>query len=358
MGIKKLIVRRAILAVPVAIGVVTLIFVALSAMTPIMRVSYYVGRREIYEPGGLDRAIHRLGLDQPIVVQYVNWLRRIASLDFGRSLALIGEEGPPALQMIIASLPSTLELILFSVPFIIASSLWLGTKAAINNNKKEDHTVRVFGTLGTSFPVFIVAALLIMLSLAIQNPRQIYLDPFLRLGYNAGNNLAARIQSGTFAPYTGMISVDALLNGDVGLFSDAMAHLILPVVTLVLTQGAALIRVTRSGLIEELGKPYVLSAKAKGLSKEEAVYKHARKNASVSVLTTASLLMGNMLTAIVIVERVFMRPGFGSLLVSSALTMNIPVLLAGVMFVALFFVLMNLVVDILYAYIDPRIRLG
>jgi peptide/nickel transport system permease protein len=127
---------------------------------------------------------------------------------------------------------------------------------------------------------------------------------------------------------------------------------------LVLAQGAALIRVTRSGLIEELGKPYVVSAKAKGLSKEEAVYKHARKNASVSVLTTASLLMGNMLTAIAIVEKVFGRPGFGSLLFSSAQTMNTPVLFTGAMFVALFFVLMNLAVDILYEYIDPRIRLG
>jgi peptide/nickel transport system permease protein len=359
MGIKTLIARRVILAVPVMLGVVTLIFVALSAMTPAMRVAYYAGSSpRDWSPQKLRIAIHELGLDQPIVVQYVNWLGRIVRLDFGRSFASVGEEGAPVLQTILVSLPSTLELILYSVPFIIAFSIWLGTKAAINHNKQDDYIIRVFVTLGSSFPVFVVGGLLIMLCLAIQNPYQLHLDPYLQLSYDVGRNLSLRIEHGTFAQYTGMISIDALLNGDVWLFLDAMMHLILPVATLVLTQCAALVRVTRSGLLEELGKPYVAAAMAKGLSKKETVYKHARKNASISILTMLGLLMSNMFMSIVIVEEVFMRPGFGSLLVSSALTMNAPVLLTAAMFVALFFVLVNLIVDILYEYVDPRITLG
>ena len=359
MGIKTLIARRVILAVPVALGVVTLIFVAISVMTPVMRVAYYVGSNpRDWTPQQLKIAIHKLGLDQPIVVQYVNWLRKVASLDFGRSMAPVGYEGAPVLQMILASLPSTLELILYSVPFIIAFSIWLGTKAAINENKQDDYIVRVFVYLGSSFPVFVVGGFLIMLSLAIQSPYQVHLDPYLQLSYNVNVNLISRIEHGTFTQYTGMISIDALLNGDIWLFLDAMMHLILPVATLVLTQCAALVRVTRAGLLEELGKPYVAAAKAKGLSKKDTVYKHARKNASISIFTMLGLLMSNMFMSIVIVEIVFWRPGFGALLVSSALTMDLPVVLTGVMFVALFFVLINLIVDILYEYVDPRITLG
>lgn len=359
MGIKTLIARRIILAVPVALGVVTLVFVALSAMSPAVRVAYYVGSSpRDWTLQTFRDTIHEFGLDQPIVVQYVNWLRRIVSLNFGRSFANPEQEGAPALQVILASLPSTLELLLYSVPFIIAFSIWAGTKAAINHDKQNDYIVRVFVILGSSFPVFVVGGLLIMLSLVIQNPYQVRLDPYLQLSYDVGRNLGLRIESGTFVQYTGMISVDTLLNGDTWLFSDAMMHLILPVGTLVLTQCAALVRVTRSGLLEELGKPYVVAAMAKGLSKKATIYKHARKNASISILTMLGLLMSNMFISIAIVEKVFWRPGFGSLLVSSAITMNAPVLLAGAMFVGLFFVLTNLIVDILYEYVDPRITLG
>jgi peptide/nickel transport system permease protein len=132
--------------------------------------------------------------------------------------------------------------------------------------------------------------------------------------------------------------------------------LILPVTTLVVTQCAALIKVTRSGLIGELGKPYIISAAAKGLSQKEAVYKHARKNASISVLTVLGLLLSNMFVSIVIVERVFWRPGFAYLVAYSALTMNTPVLFGCVMFIVVFLVLVNSFIDILYEYLDPRIK--
>jgi len=359
MGLKILIARRIILSVPVAIGVVTIIFLVLSAMTPIMRVAYYVGSSPArLRPDNIKRAIHDFGLDEPIWVQYINWLKKIVLFDFGRSYAFEGEEGPPALSLILASLPTTLELLLYAAPFVMMFSIWFGTKAAFNQNKTLDYVARVFGTLGTSFPVFVVSGLFIMLSLSIQNPYHLYFVPIGTLDYAMQDDLVSRIAHGSFTVYTNMMSVDTLLNGDVTLFLNSIAHLVLPVAVLVFTQCAALIRVTRSGLIEELGKPYVVSAMAKGLSKKDVLYKHARKNASISVLTISGLLLSNMFISLVIVERVFERPGFASLLVSSAQTMNTPVFLTCAMFVALFFVNLNLVVDILYEHIDPRIRLA
>jgi peptide/nickel transport system permease protein len=358
MRLRMLIVRRVLLALPVAIGVVTIIFLALSAMTPIMRVAYYVGssptrlNKEL-----MDQAIHDFGLDQPIWVQYVNWLKKIVFLDFGRSYSYEGELGPPVLSLILDSLPPTFELVLYAMPFIIMFSIWLGTKAALNQNKAVDHVARVFGTLGTSLPVFVVSGLFIVLTLVIQGQNHIQFVPLGTLEYSMQIDVTSRIAHGSFTVYTNMMSIDTLLNGDMTLFLNSIEHLILPVAVLVLTQCAALMRVTRSGLIEELGKPYVVCATAKGLSKKDAVYKHARKNASISVLTILGLLMSNMFVSLVIVERVFERPGFASLLIDSATTMNTPVLLTCAMFVALFFVILNLAVDILYEYIDPRIRL-
>jgi ABC-type dipeptide/oligopeptide/nickel transport system permease component len=359
MGLKTLIARRILLAVPVALGVVTVIFAVLSVMTPVMRVAYFVGSGKFdLKAQNIKRLIHEYGLDQSVVVQYVNWLNKIVHLDFGRSLSSLYPpgEGPSALSVALACLPPTLELVLYSVPFIALLSTWLGTKAAVGHDKTVDHVVRVFGTLGVSLPVFVVAGLLVMLSLALQNPYHLQFMPIGILDHSVQARLGLRMEHGAFTQYTGMITVDALLNGDTSLFLNAVMHLILPVLTLVFTQCAALIRITRSGLMEELGKPYIVSAMTKGLSREEAVRKHARKNASISVLTILGLLLSNMLVSLVIVERVFGRPGFASLLVSSALTMDTPVLFTCAMLVALFFVVVNLVIDILYEYIDPRIK--
>jgi dipeptide transport system permease protein len=358
MGLKTLIARRVLLAVPVAIGVVTVIFAVLSVMTPIMRVAYFVGGRpnDFLSRAKLQYWIHFYGLDQPIPVQYVNWLKKVAALDFGFSFSS-GKEAP-VMSVVLASLPPTLELVLYSAPFILWFPIWLGTRAAVNQNKTVDHIARVIGTLGTSVPVFLTGVILIMISLAVQDPRQIILDPYRQLSYNVGIDVALRTERGAFTQYTGMISIDALLNGDAWLFLDAMMHLILPVLTLVSAQSAALIKVTRSGLIGEFDKPYVVSAMTKGLSKEEATYKHVRKNASISVLTVSSLLLGNMFVSLMIVEKVFNRPGFASLVASSAIMMDTPVLFACAMLIALFYVLLNLVVDILYAHLDPRIKLG
>jgi peptide/nickel transport system permease protein len=153
-----------------------------------------------------------------------------------------------------------------------------------------------------------------------------------------------------------MNTIDALLNGDVALFLDAAAHLVLPVLVLVFTQGVGLMRVTRSSLMEELGKQYIVCARAKGLHRKQAVYRHARKNALVSVMTLSGIILGNMLMGVFVVERVFQLGGFGNLAVNATRTLDVPVVVACSTCVAIVFVLINLVVDILYRFADPRIR--
>jgi peptide/nickel transport system permease protein len=305
----------------------------------------------MWDPIKVQERIKELGLDQPIPVQWFNWLVKVAQLDFGVSMS----SGTPAMQLVFDSLPTTLELILYSAPLIILFAVWLGTKAALNHNKTVDHVARIAAILGTALPVFVLGTILISTSLMFYN--QFHFIPLESLSRNVRVDLIRRIENGTFTQYTGMNTIDALLNGDLPLFLDAAEHLILPVALLVATQGVALMRVTRSGLIEELGRPYMATAVAKGLSKKDAAYKHARKNMLISVLTVSGLLLGSMLTGLVIVERVFMIPGFGNLLVSSARRFDLPVIIAGTTFVAVVFVLINLTVDILYSYIDRRIKL-
>ena len=353
MGLKKLIVKRVLLTIPTILGVITLLFVAISPLPPTTRVAFFLkSEREYYDAVFLQRRIHRLGLDRPIPVQWFEWVVKVVQFDFGVSLS----GGAPTMGLVLNSLPTTLELILYSAPCIILFALWLGTKAAINNNKPVDHAVRILGTLGTAFPVFLLAGLLVTTAWVYLYP-PLNFAPVDGLSRQMRIDLTRKIQNGTFSQYTGMNTIDALLNGDVALFLDAVAHLVLPVLVLVFTQGVGLMRVTRSSLMEELGKQYITCARAKGLTKKHAVYRHARKNALVSVMTLSGLILGNMLMGVFVVERVFQLRGFGNLAVSAARTLNVPVVVACSAVVAMTFVLINLTVDILYTFVDPRIRL-
>ena len=353
MGLKKLIVKRVLLTIPTILGVITLLFVAISPLPPTTRVAFFLkSEREYYDAVFLQRRIHRLGLDRPIPVQWFEWVVKVVQFDFGVSLS----GGAPTMGLVLNSLPTTLELILYSAPCIILFALWLGTKAAINHNKPVDHAVRILGTLGTAFPVFLLAGLLVTTAWVYLYP-PLNFAPVDGLSRQMRIDLTRKIQNGTFSQYTGMNTIDALLNGDVALFLDAAAHLVLPVLVLVFTQGVGLMRVTRSSLMEELGKQYITCARAKGLTKKHAVYRHARKNALVSVMTLSGLILGNMLMGVFVVERVFQLRGFGNLAVSAARTLNVPVVVACSAVVAMTFVLINLTVDILYTFVDPRIRL-
>jgi peptide/nickel transport system permease protein len=158
--------------------------------------------------------------------------------------------------------------------------------------------------------------------------------------------------------YTGLMTIDSLINGEWWIFIDSVRHLVLPITVLSLLNSAVMVRVTRSSMLEALGKDYITAAKAKGLSKNEVVNKHARRNALIPAITISGLMIAGLLTGVTITETVFDMGGIGQYAAQSARALDIPPVIGYALLSAVLFVVSNLIVDVLYAYIDPRIRLG
>jgi len=166
------------------------------------------------------------------------------------------------------------------------------------------------------------------------------------------------VMSPNFIRYTKLNTIDALLNGQLWIFIDALKHLVLPVISLTIQIVALIVRLMRSSMLEALSKGYILTARAKGLDEKEVIYKHARKNALIPVLTVTGILIAGMLNGLVITEVVFNYKGVGYWAANAAIQLDVPAILAFALFSGIIFVFANLAVDIMYAYIDPRIRLG
>lgn len=345
MGLKAYIIRRVIVIPIIILGVVTLIFAVLSIMTPVMRVSFYVENPHMFTQ--IDKLIKYYGLDQPIHIQYFKWLGDAFRGDFG----ICYRTGEPALQAILSRVPATFELVLFSFPLIVLFGIWMGTTAAINYGKRTDKIIRVGSVFGISLPPPFFAVIFVTVFYGILH--------WTTLGQvSRWDMFALRVCRGEFIQYTHIMTLDALLNGDLLLFADVIRHLIFPAMFLVFTQSPVLIRLTRSSMLESLGKNYIITARAKGLSKKETAYKHARRNALISVMTISGLLLGTMLTGLMITEVAFSYPGVGFLAAMAARTLDAATVIAYAVFTSIVFVIVNLVVDVLYAYVDPRIRIG
>ncbi len=345
MGLREYIIRRLLLLIPTMLGVVVLIFAVLQIIPPEARAVIYITNPRQVQNIGL--IVEQYGLDRPVWEQFVTYLAEVVHGNFGYSVYY----NQPVLEGLLARFPATVEIALLTSPFIIFFGIWLGTTAAVGRDKLPDHVSRVMSIVGTSLPSFLLGIILIAIFVA-----QLRLTTIGRVT-NIGN-LLLRIKHGTFQSYTGFLLVDSLLNGDLVLFVDVVKHLALPMVVLVFIQSATMVRVMRSSMLEALSKTYIVAARAKGLSKKEVIYRHARRNALIPVITISGLLVGGMLTGLIITETVFNFPGVGAYAAQAAQNFDVSVVVAYAMFAAIIFVVANLVVDILYAYIDPRIRLG
>jgi peptide/nickel transport system permease protein len=162
----------------------------------------------------------------------------------------------------------------------------------------------------------------------------------------------------TWQNHTGLLTIDSLINGQWWIFLDAVRHLVLPITVLSLLNSAVMVRVMRSSMLEALGKDYITAAKAKGLSRNEIINKHARRNALIPAITISGLMIASLLTGVVITETVFNMGGIGAYAANSARILDIPPVIGYALMSAVIFVISNLIVDVMYAYIDPRIRLG
>jgi peptide/nickel transport system permease protein len=350
MGLREYIIRRIILLIPIMLGVVLLIFAILQLVPPTTRVALFVSENpKQMNPEIVKYYIHYYGLDQPVWVQFYNWLAQMLQGNFGYSenfqeLVLDG---------LLKRAPATIEIVIYAAPIIILVGIWMGVNAAVQRDKPFDHISRILSILGTSLPSFFFGVLLSAIFIA-----QLKWVSWGRLNFQLYGQYVSMLKSGTWHVYTGLITIDSLLNWKPEFFIDALAHLVLPVTVLVFIQSATMVRVTRSSMLEALSKTYIIAARAKGLSQKDVIYKHARRNALIPVVTIAGLLIGGMMTGLVITETVFQFPGLGNWAANAARHFDIPVVIAYAMFSAIVFVLANLIVDVLYAYIDPRIRVG
>jgi len=344
MNFLNYIIRRLLLLIVVLIGVTVIIFALLSLFSPAQRASAFI--TDIKQFSHIDSIIRTYGLDKPVYIQYFNWLKQIFQGNFGWSTT-VSRQVIDAFKFFF---PNTLELALFSAPIIILVGIWMGSLSAVHRDKPVDHFTRVLAIVGWSLPTFWFGLILLMIFYGYFQG----LFPPEALGYEAHTF----VNSAEFVRYTRVNSIDALLNGELWIFVDAIRHLVLPVITLTVVQIALVMRIMRSSMLEAMGKGYVLTARAKGAAWKTVIKKHARRNALIPVVTVAGWLFALMMAGVVITETIFNRKGLGWWWARAATQLDIPSVLMAVLFNGILFVVTNLIVDILYAYIDPRVRLG
>jgi len=338
--------RRVLMLPLVLIGVTLLIFALLQLLSPFSRLAMYVNDPNQLKQGPEELAemVEALGLNDPVWVQYGRWLNGVIHGDLGWS-----ESGrQPVLSAITQRIPGTLELALYAVVPVIFGGIWLGKLTAVHQDKPLDHVGRVVAIVGWSFPTFVFGLLALFIFYGI-------------LGWFPPGRLsiaATRIvHSDAFTSYTGLHTIDAVLNGNWVVFSDAFRHLIMPVCSLAILSWALIMRVMRSGMLEAMRQDYVTTARAKGLPEKVVINKHARRNALLPVATIAGTMFAGLMGGVVITETVFNRPGLGRFAANAATQLDIPSILGFALLNGIIFVLVNLGVDVLYALFDPRVRL-
>ncbi|MFC1911339.1 ABC transporter permease [Chloroflexota bacterium] len=344
MELRAYIVRRLLLLIPVLLGVTLFIFGVTMLFSPAQRASLYV--RDARQLADLPAIIELYGLDEPFVAQYGTWLGQVFSGNLGWSKIV----SMPVWEAIWNYLPASLELAIFATPVIILLGIFLGTVAAAHKDKPLDHSTRVLAIFGWSLPTFWFGLMLLMVFYGLLRG---FLPPE-RLSIQ----MNILVHSTEFIRYTHINTLDAILNLNGPVFLDALRHLILPVVTLSVVQVAFIMRLMRSSMLEALGRGYILTAKAKGLDQRVVVNKHARRNALIPVITISGYLFAALANGVVITETIFSFKGIGWWAWQAAVNLDIPAVLGFALFNACLFVVVNLVVDILYTRVDPRVRLG
>jgi peptide/nickel transport system permease protein len=337
-------------------GVTILIFGMLSFLEPDERVALYI-RGDPKSDAQVDAFIKKYCLDCPIYVQYYNWLvGKIDSVSGEREGGILfGDFGwsktgsQPVAQLIARRFPNTLDLTIWAIAPVILVGIWLGVQAAVHHNGLIDQAARVFSIVGTSFPTFVFGLLVLMFFYA-----NLEWFPPGRLSDWAGQV----VNSDQFRHYTTLLTFDALLNGRFDIFLDALRHMFLPILTLSYISWATFLRVTRGSMLETLRQEYVTTARAKGLPEKDVIYKHAQPNAMLPVVTLAGFTVVGLMGGVIITETVFDYPGIGSAAAQASVQQDVVTVLGFALFNGFILIVANLVVDILYAVVDPRVRLA
>lgn len=337
----KFVLKRLAMLPLVLAGVTMLLFGLFQTLSPEMRAALYI--KDPRQLSALESVIATHGLRDPFHKQYLRWVALVARGDLGYSETA----KMPVTDAVRAFFPATLELTVLSFIPIMVLGVWLGTLSAVHKDKLIDQLSRFISITGYSLPSFALGLTLLMVFYGV-------LRLFPPGRYSLESDLV--LHGGAFRSFTGLLLIDSLLNGELRIFFDALKHLVLPAITLTYITMALLVRVTRSSMLEELGKDYVRTARAKGLP-ESDVTRHARRNAWIPVITIASILFVQLLGGVLITETVFAYPGIGRWVAQAALQLDVPAVMGVALLTSSLFVVGNLAADILYAVVDPRIRI-
>ena len=336
MNLTSYIARRLALMVLVVFGVLVITFV-ISHVIPADPVLAILGGNAPQEK--VDALRRQLGLDRPLHQQFVAYVWGAVRGDLGRSL----RTGRPVWQDIQQYFPATVELTFSAILLAIVLGIPLGVISAARRNQVHDHTARVFSIVGVSMPVFWTGLVLMLLL-------------YYRLGWLPG---PGRLDLEVLPPpsRTRLLLVDSLLAGNWEALRNAIGHLIMPAFVLGYVATATIARMTRSSMLDVLYQDYIRTARSKGLRERVVILRHALRNALIPTVTVIGLVFGGLLEGSVLTETIFAWPGLGRYITTGYITLDYPAVMGGTLYIAVVFSIVNLIVDLTYAVLDPRIRL-
>ncbi|WP_188646693.1 ABC transporter permease [Marinithermofilum abyssi] len=329
-------IRRVLMLIPVLIGMSIITFSIVHAI-PGSPAQAILGDRA--NPEAVKQLNESMGLNDPLYVQYFRYLGNVLQGDLGTSY----KTGRPILDEIGPYLAATVELAVMAMIIAVFFGVNLGILSAWRQNSAIDYTSMVIALIGVSMPIFWLGLL----------EQWVFAQ---ELGWLPSNGrIDPRM---TFESITHFYFIDALIQGDFYALQDAFNHIWLPAIALGTIPMAIIARMTRSSMLEVMRSDYIRTARAKGVGEVLIVYKHALKNAFIPILTVFGLQMGLLLGGAVLTETIFSWPGIGRYLYDAIVSRDYPVIQSGILVIATIFVLINLIVDLLYAYVDPRIQYG
>jgi peptide/nickel transport system permease protein len=337
---------RRLLMLPVVMFALSLMIFALQmSLTPTQRLAAYAPSPDYLKGGqeSIRRMIEQYGLNDPFYIQYGRWIGNVLSGNLGWS-----ETARQPVGTALSSLfPATMELVVLAFVPGLLLSIYLGSRAGIYLNKWPDHLIRFFTIIGWSFPVYVFGLLMLLIFYSV-------LDWFPpgRLSQWAQDV----VTSNQFVRYTGANTVDSLLNGNLPVFFDSLRHLAAPAISLIYVNLASMTRIMRTSMLETLRQDYVRTARAKGMPRRVVELHHARRNALLPVATIAGMELATMMGGVVITETIFDYAGLGQFSAKAAANLDFPAILGFGLYFVVVLVVMNLIVDLIYPLLDPRVK--